>query len=404
MSRPDGLLPFPFPHTDGLAPLPELADLRRDRPVVKVRLPSGSTAWLVTRNADVRKVLADPRFSRTRAPREQEAQRVPATGPRTAGRRATVLPDSILASDPPDHSRLRRLIFPALTVRRTEAMRQDIAALTHDLLGAMEPAERPADLVTHFTRPLPLTIICDLLGTSRVDADRLDAWDEVMRSVTATNAEVSGAVEEMTGYLAGLVAAKRSHPGDDMLSVLIAARDEGDRLSEGELISFCVVLLAGGYGTTADRLAGLVHLLLEQPDRYTLLRDEPARIPNAVEELLRYAQASMGANIRVATEDVALGGITVAQGDAVLALTSSANHDESVYRAPDLLDLTRAAPLHLAFGHGAHFCVGAQLARVQLQEALRALTRLRPGLSAAGPAQWKTGRTSRAPRTLPVTW
>ncbi|MBV6699958.1 cytochrome P450 [Kitasatospora aureofaciens] len=401
MSQPETLppspspVPFPFPHRDGLDPLPELAELRRDAPVLQVRLPSGDLAWLVTRHADVRRILADARFSRARATRGE--------GPRI--NRTTTLPDSILAADPPEHSRLRRLISPALSARRAEAMRRDIAHLTHDLLARLEPLPRPADLVAHFTRPLPLTVICDLLGTPRVDGDRLDAWNDALRSVTAmTDAEVMAAVAEMTDYLTGLIAAKRAHPGDDMLSVLIAARDEGDRLSEGELVSFCIVLLAGGYGTTADRLAGLVHLLLEQPERYELLCHKPALIPGAIEELLRYAQAVVGANLRVATEDVVLGGVTVKEGEAVVALTSSANHDERVYAEPALLDLTRAAPAHLAFGHGAHFCVGAQLARVQLQEALTGLVNHLPTLHPAGPPEWKRGQITRAPRTLPVTW
>ncbi|MEV7923653.1 cytochrome P450 [Kitasatospora sp. NPDC088264] len=395
MSRTEHIEPFPFPHRDGLEPLPEFARLRREEPVVRVRLPSGDTAWLVTRHADVRRVLADPRFSRARATR--------GTGPRI--NRTTTLPDSILAADPPDHSRLRRLVSPALNARRAEAMRRGIAVLTGDLLTALAPRPRPADLVAHFTRPLPLTVICDLLGTPRVDGDRLDAWDDAVRSVTAlTDAEVMAAVEEMTGYLTGLVAAKRAHPADDMLSALIAARDDGDRLSEGELISFCIVLLTGGYGTTSDRLAGLVHLLLEQPERYELLCREPALIPGAVEELLRYAQATVGANLRVSTEDVVLGGVTVKEGEAVIALTSSANHDERVHHRPDLLDLTRDTPSHLAFGHGAHFCVGAQLARVQLQEALSGLVARFPTLHAAGAPDWKRGQITRAPRTLPVGW
>ncbi|MFJ4913079.1 cytochrome P450 [Streptomyces sp. NPDC088726] len=390
---------FPLGHADGLDPLPELAELRRHEPVVRVRMPGGGTAWLVTRHADVRRVLADPRFSRSRATRGK--------GP---GGRTTALPDSILATDPPDHSRLRRLVAPALMVRRSEAMRRDIARLADELLTRMTAAAEEggkgpgADLVPHFCRPLPLTVICDLLGTPRVDADLLDAWDGILRSTTAKNAEVTAAVEEMTGYLTRLVAAKRDRPADDMLSTLIAARDDGDRLSEGELVSFCLVLLTGGYGTTANRLAGFVHLLLEQPERYALLCREEHRVPGAVEELLRYTQAAMGANVRVATESVRLGGVSVGEGESVIALMASANHDEDVYGDPGLLDLTRAAPSHLAFGHGAHFCVGAQLARVQLQEALTALTRRLPGLRAAGPPRWRTGQTTRAPRTLPVTW
>ncbi|MGW0395568.1 cytochrome P450 [Streptomyces sp. NPDC003042] len=386
---------FPFDYADGLDPVPEFAELRREDPVVRVRLPSGDTAWLVTRHADVRRVLAGSGFSRTRATRGEGARI----------NRTTTLPDSILAADPPEHSRLRRLVAPALTVRRAEAMRRDIALLADDLLTALEKRPLPADLVAHFTRPLPLTVICDLLGTPRMDGTLLDGWNEAMRSVTALpDAEVTAAVDEMTGYLTGLIAAKRAHPADDMLSVLIAARDQGDRLSEGELVSFCVVLLAGGYGTTSHRLAGLIHLLLRQPERYALLCREPALIPGAVEELLRYAQATVGGNLRVATEDVVLGGVTVKEGEAVLALTSSANHDESVYAEPGLLDLTRPAPAHLAFGHGAHFCVGAQLARVQLQEALAALVGRFPALRAAGPVHWTRGLVTRAPRNLPVEW
>lgn len=147
-----------------------------------------------------------------------------------------------------------------------------------------------------------------------MDADLLDAWDGTLRSTTAKNAEVTAAVHEMTVYLTRLVAAKRAHPADDMLSTLIAARDDGDRLSEGELVSFCLVLFTGGYGTTANRLAGIVHLLLEQPERYVLLCREGHRVPGAVEELLRYAQAAMGANVRVATESVRLGDVTVGEG------------------------------------------------------------------------------------------
>nr|WP_237541741.1 cytochrome P450 [Streptomyces sp. SID4936] len=208
----------------------------------------------------------------------------------------------------------------------------------------------------------------------------------------------------MTGYLTELVATKRRHPGDDVLSTLIAARDEGDRLSQDELISFCLVLLAGGYGTTADRLAGMVHLLLDDPRLYQRLRDEPERVPKAVEELLRYAQTNVQANLRVATEEMRLGGVTIAEGEAVMAVNSSANHDETVFDTPDLLDLDRDRNPHLGFGHGAHHCVGAQVARVQLQEALTGLLHRFPELRAAAPPVWKTGLKTRAPRSLPVTW
>ncbi|MFI7292216.1 cytochrome P450 [Streptomyces anulatus] len=386
---------FPFPHHDGLGPLPELAALRREAPCARIVLPSGDPAWLVTRYKDVRSVLADPRFSRTRATR--------GAGPRMA--RVTTLPDSILAADPPEHSRLRKLVAPAFTARRAEAMRPDVARLVDGLLDRLAAHDRPADLVRLLARPLPLAVICDLLGVPRTDGDRLDAWCDALRNLTATaDSEVTAAVGEMTGYLTALVEAKRRQAGDDILSTLIAARDEGDRLTQDELVSFALVLLAGGYGTTADRIAGSVHLLLDDPERYEQLLREPAMVDRAVEELLRYAQTNVQANLRVATEEVRIGGIRIAEGEAVMAVNSSANHDESVFDAPGILDLARNHNPHLGFGHGVHHCVGAQIARVQLQEAVSGLLRRFPGLRAAAPPEWKTGLKTRAPRTLPVTW
>ncbi|WP_275462251.1 cytochrome P450 [Streptomyces noursei] len=386
---------FPFPHHDGLGPLPEFDALRRDTPCARIRLPSGDAAWLVTRYADVRTVLADPRFSRTRATR--------GPGPRFA--RVTTLPDSILAADPPVHTRLRKLVAPAFTVRRVETMRQQVAQLVDDLLDTVGAADRPADLVPLFTRPLPLAVICDLLGTPRQDGDQLDAWCDALRNLTAVpEAAVTTAVGEMTDYLTALIAAKRRRPADDLLSTLISARDDEDRLTQEELLSFSIVLLAGGYGTTADRLAGILHLLLVEPSRYQHLQHAPETIPPAVEELLRYAQTNVQANLRVATEDIELGGVTLRAGDAVMAVNSSANHDTAVFDSPEQLDLARTPNPHLAFGHGAHHCVGAQLARIQLQEALTGLVRRFPTLRATSPPTWKTGLKTRAPRTLPVTW
>ncbi|MFI1379736.1 cytochrome P450 [Embleya sp. NPDC020886] len=387
--------PFPFPHQDGLGPIPEFAALRRDNPCARIRLPSGDPAWLVTRYADVRTVLGDPRFSRTRATRSP--------GPRMAA--VPTLPDSILAADPPEHTRLRKLVAAAFTARRAEAMRHDIAGLVADLLDALTDHGPPADLVPLLCRPLPLAVICDLLGTPREHGDRLDTWCDALRSLTAIpDTAVTDAVIEMTGYMTTLIAAKRNHPADDMLSALIAARDHEERLTEDELISFCVVLLAGGYGTTADRLAGLIHLLLDTPTHYHRLRDRPEMVPTAVEELLRYAQTNVQANLRVATEPMTLAGVRIAGGEAVMAVNSAANHDDSVFPDPEDLDLTRTPNPHLAFGHGVHHCVGAQLARAQLQEAVTALLHRFPTLRQAGPPTWKSGLKTRAPRTLPITW
>jgi cytochrome P450 len=390
---------FSFSLPEGLDPQPELAELRRDEPVARVLLPSGDTAWMVTRYDDVRTVLADPRFSRAAA--------AASGGPRiTAGRPS--LPSSILAADPPAHTRLRKLVASAFTARRTKQLRSYIAGLVGDLLKAMENVAAPADLVTHLTQPLPLAVICELMGVPETGREFFHAWADALKSVTAQPAEATvAALSEMTAYLGELIAAKRADLTDDVLGTLIAARDQQERLSEDELVSFCLVLLLGGYQTTAERLAGMSYTLLCHPDQLDLLRVYPDRMSTAVEELLRYPQFTATGLLRVVIEDLELGGVTLRAGEAVMPIVSSANRDESIFTNADQLDLFRTDNPHLTFGHGVHHCLGAQLARIQLTEALGALLRRFPGLRLAGPEHpplWKTGLTIRAPRSLPVCW
>jgi cytochrome P450 len=390
---------FSFSLPEGLDPQPELAELRRDEPVARVLLPSGDTAWMITRYDDVRTVLADSRFSRAAA--------AAPSGPRiTAGRPS--LPSSILAADPPAHTRLRKLVAPAFTTRRSKQLRSSIAGLVVDLLGTMENGGAPADLATHLTQPLPLAVICELMGVPDTDREPFHAWADALKSVTAQPAEATtAALAEMTAYLGELVAAKRADPTDDLLGTLITARDQQERLSEEELVSFCLVLLLGGYQTTAERLAGMIYTLLRHPDQLDLLRAYPDRMSTAVEELLRYPQFTATGLLRVVTEDLELGGVMLRAGDAVMPIMSSANRDESVFTHADQLDLFRTDNPHLTFGHGVHHCLGAQLARIELTEALGALLRRFPGLRLAGPEHpplWKTGLTIRAPRSLPVCW
>jgi cytochrome P450 len=390
---------FSFSLPEGLDPQPELAELRRDEPVARVRLPSGDTAWMITRYDDVRTVLADPRFSRAAA--------AAPSGPRiTAGRPS--LPSSILAADPPAHTRLRKLVASAFTTRRSKQLRSSIEGLVVELLDTMENGGAPADLVTHLTQPLPLAVICELMGVPDTGREPFHAWADALKSVTAQPAEATtAALADVTAYLGELVAATRADPTDDLLSTLVVARDQHERLSEEELVSFCLVLLLGGYQTTAERLAGMIYTLLCHPDQLDLLRAYPDRVATAVEELLRYPQFTATGLLRVVTEDLELGGVMLRAGDAVMPIMSSANRDESVFTHADQLDLFRADNPHLTFGHGVHHCLGAQLARIELTEALGALLRRFPGLRLAGPEHpplWKTGLTIRAPRSLPVCW
>lgn len=388
---------FPFPVPAGLDPIPELAELRRNEPVSRILLPSGDIAWLVTRHADVRAVLVDPRFSRALAS-------APA-GPRLAAE--PTLPSSILAADPPDHTRLRKLVAPAFTIRRTEQIRPFIVNVVDELATAMETlADDPVDLMTHFVQPLAVTTICEFLGVSDIDRSQFQLWAEDLTTVTARSADViARTIGEITDYLCDLIAAIRAAPSEDLVGGLIVSCDQHHQLSEEELFAFVLTLLFTGYQTTSDRLAGIVYTLLRHPDQLDWLRANLDRIPATTEELLRHVQGSVTQNMRVATDDVELDGVTIRQGEAVMVSIASANWDDSVFPHADQLDLTRTDNPHLAFGHGIHHCLGAHLARIELQAALDGLLRRFPLLRLAGPKHpptWKSGMTVRAPRTLPV--
>ncbi|UNS99095.1 cytochrome P450 [Streptomyces tubbatahanensis] len=396
---------YPFRTAVGLEPDEEFTELRADEPVFRVTLPFGGEAWLVTRHADVRTVLADPRFSRTAACDPDGARFEPVPPP----------PVGIFVSDPPEHSRLRRLVAQAFTARRTERLRPRVREHVRLLLERMSAESAPggpADLVHHFALPLPVTVICELLGIREEDRGRFRTWCDALLSTTAlTREEVGSSREALSRFLAGQVAQRREQPGDDLLTALVQARDEGDRLSERELVVFTGGLLVAGYETTAGQLANFTYALLRRPHLWQELREDPERVPAAVEELLRYVPSLVtGGFTRVARQDVELSGTVVREGETVVPVLGSANWDEEVFADPHALSLDRSfarCGQHLAFGYGPHRCVGAQLARVELQEGLRGLLDVLPGLSLEGPVEekaWKTGMIVRGLRELWVRW
>ncbi|GHJ32165.1 cytochrome P450 [Streptomyces hygroscopicus subsp. sporocinereus] len=392
--------PFPFPIRSALDPSPEYARLRAEKPVSRVTLPSGDTAWIVTRYEDVRFVFNDARFSRQAATRPE----APKLMPGVEGD-----PDSIVSKDAPDHTRLRRLVAPAFTVRRIEGMREGIQSTVDGLLDTMEEAGKPGDVVSSLAGPLPIITICDLLGVPPADRDRFREWSDTMFRTSPDELETAvGARNALIGYLAAMVQERRAKPADDLLGVLIAARDNDDRLSERELISFAGGLIVAGYETTANRLANAVLVLLRNPDQLELLRADPELIADAVEELLRFIPGgAAGGLMRVAVEDVAVGGELIRAGDGVIAITNSANRDESVWDSPDRFDIIRKPGSHTSFGHGIHHCVGAQLARLELQIGIGTLLRRFPGLRLAVPEAelpWKKNVVIHALEALPVTW
>ncbi len=391
---------FPFATARGIEPPSEYARLREQEPVSQVRLASGHLAWIVTRYEDVRRVFADPRFSRAALNRPGAVRSMPVAG---------AIPGLIVAVDPPDHTRLRKLVAPGFTSRRMEALRPRIEQVSEGPLDAMVAAGPPADLVADYADPLPLTIICELLGVPYDDRARFGRWvDATLSSPDRGTEEVRAAAAQLMSCLGELIDDKRRQPAEDLLSVLIAMRDREDRLSEEELVGFAVGLLVAGFETAASELAHAVLLLLRHPDQLAALRESPAGIPAAVEEFLRWTPLSNGlAAIRIAVADVELGGVVVRAGEAVLPLTASANRDGRVFAEPERLDLTRGANPHLAFGSGIHYCLGAQLARLELQVGIAAVLRRFPGLRLAvayEDLRWKPSMALNTLAALPVAW
>jgi cytochrome P450 len=391
------LPPAPVPYD----PSPELRTLAARCPVTRAELPDGSTGWLVTGYTEVREVLTDQRFSRALAH---------APG-RTRRGVDSITSDGLLSLDPPEHSRLRKLVAGAFTERRMQALRPAVTRIVDDLIDAMIAGPRPADLKGAFSLPLPSSVICALLGVPPEDLSMFHAWsDTMMADWTRPQAEIAAAFDAIYAYMAGLIARKRQAPADDLISVLIDARDAGDKLSERELVRFCFGLLLAGHETTVNQINISFVALSEHPAQLARLRAEPGLIPGAVEELLRFAQLISSSAVplpRITREDVCLGGVTIPAGEAVLAMRAVANRDPTAFPDPDRLDVLRAPTAHLAFGVGAHHCVGAQLARMELQEAFRGLLARLPGLRMAVPLadiEFHHGQVLTTMRELPVTW
>ncbi|MET9634590.1 cytochrome P450 [Lentzea sp. NPDC006480] len=387
---------YPFGPVDGLTIDPEYGRLQNDEPLARVQLPHGEEGWLLTRYEDVRIALGDNRFSLAQA----AVRDTPRMGPQRMGAILTDL-------DPPDHTRLRRLLAHAFTVRRVEQLRANAERLATELLDDLEKAGPPADLVTTYAVPLPGLMICDLLGVPYEDRDHFQDLTAAFMSVTAmTDEEKLSRLGELAGYLAGLAEQRRAHQEDDLISALVVAQEDGDRLSAEELVQLTVLLLGAGYDSTAAHIANSVYTLLQFPGQAELLRTNPELMPGAVEELLRWIPAQEIADIlpRYALEDVELSGGTVRAGEAVLLAKHAANRDPRQYADPDRFDITRNAKGHLTFGHGPHHCIGAQLARMDLQVALTAILTRFPGLRLAGDVRWRTGMAMRGPLALSVAW
>ncbi|RBM20098.1 cytochrome P450 [Prauserella sp. PE36] len=335
--------------------------LREEGPVRQVTLRRGLPAWLVTSYAEARSLLADPRLAKDASKRPQLFPRA-ATGDEPSPF-SRMIAAHLLNSDPPDHTRLRRLVAKAFTGRTVARLRPRIEQIADELLDDLAGSAE-VDLVESYAFPLPITVICELLGVPSEDRDRFRAWSATLISPADAD-ELGRASHELAAYLITLLDRKREAPADDLLSDLVHTSDEGDQLSQAELVSMAFLLLVAGHETTVSLIANGVLALLREPDQLAALRADPSLLPGAVEEFLRFDGPINLATLRYTTEPVRVGDVELPENAFVLVSLLAANRDEARFPDPDRLDITRSANGHLAFGHGIHYCVGAPLARLE---------------------------------------
>jgi cytochrome P450 len=376
------------------------ARLRESRPVAPVRMPGRGRAWFITRYADVWAALADPRLA-------NDVHRIPGGARQRPSEAAGGVHAHLLNSDPPVHTRLRRLVWKAFTPRRVAELRPRAEEIVAGLLDEMEADGGVTDLLEAYARPLPGAVLCELLGVPEADRARISA------TVAAYDkpGEADRVTRELAAYLTELIAAKRAAPGDDLLSALALVRDDvsedgsGDGLTDTEARSLAFQIIMGGFGTTVNLIGNGTLALLTHPEELARLRTDPSLLPAAVEELLRFTNPLNHATDRFTTQDMTVGGVAIPAGEWVFMATSSANRDPGRFPDPDRLDLSRDTSGHLAFGHGIHYCLGASLARVEAEAALGALLARFPGLSLAVPPEelrWRPVSLMHGLESLPV--
>lgn len=391
--------PYPFERAAALEQPKELADLR-ETPLVPVILPSGDEAVLVTRHADVRRLLADERLSRN----------LNRPGAARISRNNKMFQDSKIDPDPPEHTRVRQLVAKAFTPSRVKRLEPYVQSVVDELLLKMENGPRPVDLNAALAFPLPIRVVCALLGIPDIDVGRFRHWTDTFLSVSKFDGdEIRRSMTELNSYIAWLIGVKRETPGDDLISAMIRARDEQDgRLTEYELHWWCRLLVLVGYETTATQLGGGIAMLLAHPDQLALLRRDMSLMPQAIEELLRWKIVGSSLSmLRYALDDIPLDGALIPKGTSVIPAVDSANQDPTEFSNPSEFDITREANPHLTFSAGPHFCIGASLARAELRIATESLLLRFPTLRLAVPAaglRRQHGALLDGFLEIPVTW
>jgi len=366
-------------------PFPTFAAARERGPVHRVTLVDGHDAWLVVRHDEARAALTAPRL-----PKDMQAAMAANPEDVAEGLPGPAFARHVLVADPPDHTRLRRLVSAAFSVRRIEGLRPHVQTIVDDLLDdvARQGPDSRVDLLASFAFPLPLTVICELLGVP--EAGRASLAKQLIAMLSPTPTPLAYAAAKMAsdaavGMLTALVETKQDAPGDDLVSALIAARDGDERLNQQELLSTIFQLIVAGHDTTTSLIGNSVVALQLHPEQLETLRADPSKMPDTIEELLRYDSPVPHSTFRYATEPVEIAGVTIPAGAQVIVSLAAANRDGDRYREPETFDLRRDDLRHLAFGHGIHFCLGAALARMEGNLALSSLFRRFPELRLAVP-------------------
>jgi len=381
-------------------PYPFYKALREEDPVHQS--PFGF--WVCTRYDDAVMILRDPRFGREGMAKMMET-RLGLTQDVSRAR-------DMLFQDPPDHTRLRALVSRAFTPRVVEVMRPDIQDIVNGLLDRVEGA-RAMDVIEDLAYPLPVRVICEMLGVPTSDQEVFKEWStDIARSLDAGILPADSDVVPkgrdarlaLADYFRGLIAKRRKDPKPDLLSALIAAEEEGNKLSEAELVSTCMLLLIAGHETTVNLIGNGLLALLQHPDQFQMLRDNPELIQTGIEELLRF-DGPVQRTGRMTTAEVEIGGKLIPKDSVVVSVIGAANRDPKQFAEPDRLDVTRKENRHIAFGFGIHFCLGAPLARLEGQVALGTLLRRMPKLTLASETpEWRESSTLRGLKSLPVTF
>jgi cytochrome P450 len=391
---------FPLTRRPGFDPPAEYAHLRDQCPVAPVALRHGQQAWLITRHADVRTVLRDhktfssdpsaPGFPQLRPVIDEKAR-----------------PGSILVTDPPLHTKYRRILTREFTYRRMRALLPAIEQIVADCLDDLLSGPQPADLLDRFALPIPARVICQLLGVPFADREFFVSRSQMHTNRSLPADQVAAALGELEAYLDELIQIKLRTPADDLLSRLAVERLGTGQLERAELVGMAVILLVAGFETTANSISLSVLALLARPDQWAILVADPDRAEHAVEELLRFLTVVHHGLVRAVRRDTTLSGRQISAGEGVIVSLHSANHDPAAYAEADQLDLHRDAGQHLAFGAGIHHCVGQTLARFEMQAALRALARrvptLRPAV-ALPEVPFRFDAPIYGVHSLPVTW